>query len=70
MKINAKQTTIRTLIALKQDIYSRAAKRAQELSQAGGDLKTLSAKLAAIHKRADYEAGKIAFTIQTVRVRA
>ena len=72
MKIKAttKDVTIRTLIALKKEIYDRATERARTLSQAGGDLKALAAKLEAIQKRADYDASKIAFAINMVRVRA
>jgi hypothetical protein len=70
MKINAKQTTIRTLIALKQDIYARAQKRAQDLQKAGGDLKSVGLKLQAIHKRADQDAAKIVYAINMIKVRA
>ena len=70
MKINARQTTLKTLIALKQDIYARAARRAQDLHQAGGDLKSLAAKLQAIHSRADHDASRVAFTINLLRTRA
>ena len=72
MKIKAttKDSTIRTLIALKKEIYDRAAQRAKSLSQAGGDLKVLATNLEAIQKRADYDAAKIAFAINLVRIRA
>ena len=72
MKIKAttKDSTIRTLIALKKEIYDRATLRAKSLSQAGGDLKVLASNLEAIQKRADYDASKIAFAINLVRVRA
>ena len=72
MKIKAtpKVSTIRTLIALKKEIYHRATQRAKSLQQAGGDLKVLAANLEAVQKRADYDASKIAFAINMVQVRA
>jgi DNA replication initiation complex subunit (GINS family) len=72
MKIKAttKDSTIRTLIALKQDIYERANKRADDLQRNRGDLDKRGDILKAIHRRADIEASKIAYAIQLVRVRA
>ena len=70
IKATTKDVTIRTLIALKKEIYDRATNRARSLSQAGGDLKVLATNLEAIQKRADYDASKIAFAINLVRIRA
>ena len=55
MKIKAttKVSTIRTLIALKKEIYHRATQRAKSLSQAGGDLKVLAANLEAIQEQTE-----------------
>ena len=70
IKATAKDSTIRTLIALKREIYTRATHRAQDLQSAGGDLKLLADKLKAIQTRADHDASRIAYAINLVRIRA
>lgn len=70
MKKDTKTVTLKTLHDLKTDVYARAEKRAGEIAKQGGDLKKVAKVLLAIRKRADYEANKIAFVIQCVRVRA
>jgi hypothetical protein len=70
MKINTKDMTIKTLLKLKADVYNRATKRAAELANSKGDLRVLATKFQAINKRADYEASRITYVIQLVKIRA
>ncbi len=69
-KIDTKNVTLKTLTALKADIYARAERRIQQLKAETKDVRELSQKLLAVQKRADFDASRVAFVIRFVTLRA
>jgi hypothetical protein len=69
-KADPKNVTIHTLIALKKDIYARADRRITEVTNKRRNTNQLPGIIESIQRRADYEAGRIAFVINFVNMRA